>query len=114
MIEQKIEKMIVDKITSIFTDNGIDDFRVYGSLQPDILKGIEDVSSIVVVVKANPRSYQSPTIPTCQIDFEVQLTLRADIDYGFAEADTTYGKVGVKCWIYKGEVLPEKKEGGNK
>ena len=34
-------------------------------------------------------------------------TLRADIDYGFAEADTTYGKVGVKVWIYKGEVLPE-------
>ena len=35
-------------------------------------------------------------------------TLRADIDYGFAEADTTYGKVGVKVWIYKGEVLPKK------
>lgn len=41
-------------------------------------------------------------------------TLRADIDYGFAEADTTYGKVGVKVWVYKGEVLPKKgnKEGG--
>ena len=40
-------------------------------------------------------------------------TLRADIDYGFAEADTTYGKVGVKVWIYKGEILPTKapKEG---
>lgn len=37
-------------------------------------------------------------------------TLRADIDYGFAEADTTYGKVGVKVWIYKGEILPAKKE----
>ena len=36
-------------------------------------------------------------------------TLRADIEYGFAEADTTYGKVGVKVWIYKGEVLPTKK-----
>ena len=35
-------------------------------------------------------------------------TLRADIDYGFAEANTTYGKVGVKVWIYKGEVLPSK------
>ena len=35
-------------------------------------------------------------------------TLRADIDYGFSEADTTYGKVGVKVWIYKGEVLPTK------
>jgi small subunit ribosomal protein S3 len=45
-------------------------------------------------------------------------TLRADIDYGFAEANTTYGKIGVKAWIYKGEVLPakkkEKKEGGDK
>lgn len=43
-------------------------------------------------------------------------TLRADIDYGFAEADTTYGKVGVKTWIYHGEVLPtkESKEGSDK
>jgi small subunit ribosomal protein S3 len=44
-------------------------------------------------------------------------TLRADIDYGFAEADTTYGKLGVKVWIYNGEVLPTKapkKEGGDK
>ncbi len=41
-------------------------------------------------------------------------TLRADIDYGFAEADTTYGKIGVKVWIYKGEVLPKKaQEGGD-
>ena len=43
-------------------------------------------------------------------------TLRANIDYGFAEANTTYGKVGVKVWIYLGEVLPAKgkKEGGDK
>ena len=43
-------------------------------------------------------------------------TLRADIDYGFAEADTTYGKMGIKVWIYKGEVLPVKnaQEGGDK
>ena len=37
-------------------------------------------------------------------------TLRADIEYGFAEANTTYGKIGVKVWVYKGEVLPTKKE----
>ena len=36
-------------------------------------------------------------------------TLRADINYGFAEADTTYGKIGVKVWVYNGEVLPTKK-----
>ena len=43
-------------------------------------------------------------------------TLRADIEYGFAEADTTYGKVGVKVWIYKGEILPTKnnKEGSDR
>ena len=44
-------------------------------------------------------------------------TLRADIDYGFAEADTTYGKLGVKVWIYNGEILPTKaakKEGSDK
>lgn len=44
-------------------------------------------------------------------------TLRADIDYGFAEADTTFGKLGVKVWIYQGEVLPTKaakKEGSDK
>ncbi|MCR5638893.1 MAG: 30S ribosomal protein S3 [Lachnospiraceae bacterium] len=46
-------------------------------------------------------------------------TIRANIDYGFAEAHTTYGKIGVKVWIYKGEVLParkqqNKKEGGDK
>ena len=44
-------------------------------------------------------------------------TLRADIDYGFAEADTTYGKIGVKVWIYKGEILPtkgDKTEGSEK
>lgn len=56
---------------------------------------------------ARTESYHDGTIPL--------QTLRASIDYGFAEANTTYGKVGVKVWIYKGEVLPvkaAKKEGG--
>ena len=54
---------------------------------------------------ARTEFYKEGTIPL--------QTLRADIDYGFAEADTTYGKIGVKVWIYKGEVLPRKKmEGG--
>ena len=51
---------------------------------------------------ARTESYSEGTIPL--------QTLRANIDYGFAEADTTYGKVGVKTWIYHGEVLPAKKE----
>ena len=46
---------------------------------------------------ARSEDYHEGTIPL--------QTLRADIDYGFAEADTTYGKIGVKVWIYKGEVL---------
>ena len=49
---------------------------------------------------ARSETYSDGTIPL--------QTLRADIDYGFAEADTTYGKVGVKVWIYKGEILPKK------
>jgi len=40
-------------------------------------------------------------------------TLRADIDYAHKEANTTYGKIGVKVWIYKGEILPGKNKGGN-
>jgi small subunit ribosomal protein S3 len=57
---------------------------------------------------ARSETYHEGTIPL--------QTLRADIDYGFAEADTTYGKVGVKVWIYHGEVLPTKetKEGSDK
>lgn len=51
---------------------------------------------------ARTEGYSEGTIPL--------QTLRADIDYGFAEANTTYGKLGVKVWLYKGEVLPTKKE----
>ena len=56
---------------------------------------------------ARTEFYKEGTIPL--------QTLRADIDYGFYEANTTYGKIGVKVWIYKGEILPSKKtntEGG--
>ena len=60
---------------------------------------------------ARSEQYHEGTIPL--------QTIRADIDYGFAEADTTYGKIGVKVWLYKGEVLNEvkkrpRREGGNK
>lgn len=57
---------------------------------------------------ARSESYHEGTVPL--------QTLRADIDYGFAEAHTTYGRLGVKVWIYKGEVLPTKQAktgGGN-
>ena len=49
---------------------------------------------------ARSETYHEGTIPL--------QTIRADIDYGFAEAKTTYGRIGIKCWIYKGEILAEK------
>lgn len=55
---------------------------------------------------ARSEGYSEGTIPLH--------TLRADIDYARAEADTTYGKIGVKVWIYKGEILPTRNKGGNK
>ncbi|MBQ5759882.1 MAG: 30S ribosomal protein S3 [Schwartzia sp.] len=55
---------------------------------------------------ARSESYREGSIPLH--------TLRADIDYGFAEANTTYGRIGVKVWIFKGEVLPEKKKPAQK
>ena len=51
---------------------------------------------------ARSESYREGSIPLH--------TLRADIDYGTAEAHTTYGRIGIKVWIYKGEVLPEAKK----
>ena len=61
---------------------------------------------------ARVEEYHEGTIPL--------QTIRADIDYGFAEAATTYGRIGVKVWIYNGDVLtdvkkqPSRKEGGRK
>ena len=59
---------------------------------------------------ARTEQYHDGTIPL--------QTLRADIDYGFAEAATTYGRIGVKVWLYRGEVLHDnrkpRREGGNK
>ena len=55
---------------------------------------------------ARTEHYHEGTIPL--------QTLRADIDYGFSEADTTYGKLGVKVWIYRGEILSNKNVVSNK
>jgi SSU ribosomal protein S3P len=51
---------------------------------------------------ARSESYREGSIPLH--------TLRADIDYGFAEANTTYGRIGIKVWIFKGEILPKKRK----
>ena len=52
---------------------------------------------------ARSEQYHDGTIPL--------QTIRADIDYGFAEANTTYGRIGVKVWLYKGEVLNDNRSG---
>ena len=54
---------------------------------------------------ARSESYKEGTIPL--------QTIRADIDYGFAEAKTTYGRIGVKVWLYRGEVLHESRRNNN-
>jgi small subunit ribosomal protein S3 len=71
-------------------------------------KGIKTTASgrLAGAEIARAEHYHEGTIPL--------QTLRADIDYGFSEADTTYGKIGVKVWIYKGQVLPGKKVRTNK
>lgn len=72
-------------------------------------KGIKTLTSgrLNGVEIARSESYKEGTIPLH--------TLRADIDYGTAVANTTFGKIGVKVWIYKGEVLPKKdRKGGNR
>ena len=83
------------------------------SMQRSMRAGVQGIKTSVSgrlggADMARKEFYSEGTIPL--------QTLRANIDYGFAEADTTYGKVGVKTWIYHGEVLPVKntKEGSDK
>ena len=76
------------------------------SMQRTMRSGAKGIKTIVSgrlggADMARTEGYSEGTIPL--------QTLRADIDYGFAEADTTFGKLGIKVWLYKGEVLPTKK-----
>lgn len=76
------------------------------SIQRSMRMGIKGIKTAVSgrlggADMARTEGYSEGTIPL--------QTIRADIDYGFAEADTTYGKIGVKVWIYKGEILPTAK-----
>jgi small subunit ribosomal protein S3 len=81
------------------------------SMQRSMKFGIKGIKTAVAgrlggAEMARTEGYHEGTIPLH--------TLRADIDYGFAEAHTTYGKTGVKVWIYRGEVLAKKKEVASK
>ncbi|MDR0958461.1 MAG: 30S ribosomal protein S3 [Clostridiales bacterium] len=78
------------------------------SMKSNITKGIKTAVAgrLGGADIARTEFYREGTIPL--------QTLRADIDYGFAEANTTYGKIGVKVWIYKGEILPVKADKAKK
>ena len=94
------EAVLVAENIAAQLENRVSFRRAMKSVMSRAMKGGADM--------ARTETYSDGTIPL--------QTLRADIDYGFAEANTTYGKVGVKVWIYKGEVLPTKsnKEGSDK
>ena len=85
MVEQLLEKKVADTITAVLTENGIADIQVVGSLQPSAvneLKAVENADAHgLVIVKAAPRQYESPTIPTCEIEIGVTANIRADVDY---------------------------------
>ncbi|MBR3494430.1 MAG: 30S ribosomal protein S3 [Clostridia bacterium] len=76
---------------------------IQGSMKVNTVKGIKTVVSgrLGGADIARSESYHEGSIPL--------QTLRANIDYGFAEAKTTYGRLGVKVWIYKGQILPKAK-----
>ena len=112
---EKIRELLQEKDVHV-TDNNVEAIEnadvVVLAVKPQVLgallkplKGLFENKLIISIVAgaeiARTEHYHEGTIPL--------QTLRADIDYGFYEADTTYGKIGVKVWIYKGQVLPTNK-----
>ena len=106
MIEHNIEKSIIDRLTAVLKDAGIQNVQMAGQLQAvEDVKGLEDnESDVIIVVKSSPRSYATPTIPTCQIGVEVKALVRADVDFnGMTYLDVTDRLMGVfqhwqKCY----------------
>lgn len=84
MIEQKIEQKIIEKLTSALQGAGVQRFLVTGRLSANenTVKGLESSENdVIIVVKTSPRSYSTATIPTCQLNYEVNCLVRADVDY---------------------------------
>lgn len=83
MIEQQIEKKILAHLGSKLNGAGIEKVQLVGQL--DVVEGVKAIeasdSDVIIIAKASPRSYSTPTIPTCQIDVQVTALVRADIDY---------------------------------
>lgn len=78
MIEQKIEKIMVDRFAQMVEKFGV---KVYGTLQSSFLKGSEGADTGVLVLKVSPREYETPTVPACKLNCTLTLSLRADIDF---------------------------------
>lgn len=91
MIEQKIEEKVLSKIGGKLEQAGITDFQLISRLSAvEGVKGLEQGHGVIVIVRSSPRSYSTPTIPTCQIDVQVSVLVRADIDYnGLKYIDVT-------------------------
>lgn len=82
MIEADLEKKIVNKLNALLEENKIEGVQVTSSFQISEIKAIQQSGmSSYIVVKASPRSYASPTVPTSTIDCGISLTVRADVDY---------------------------------
>lgn len=95
MVEQKLEKRAMEKIEAALQAAGVSTIQVVGSLQPEPgQKMVEKADADgVVVLKASPRSYSSPTIPTCEIAVGVNATIRADVDYNGMKYLDVAGKI---------------------
>ena len=82
MIEQQIEDRVFAKVTGVLSAD-IANVQYAGQLQAvDGIKSLEDASSdVFIIAKSSPRSYSTATIPTCQIDVQLNVLVRADVDY---------------------------------
>ena len=82
IIEQELEQAVINAIKEKLSEKNITTIAVKGILQTSETKGLEqDNSDGYILVKATPRQYSTPTVPECQINIRIALTLRADVDY---------------------------------
>lgn len=83
MIEQSIESKVLEKIQGTLSAVGIENVKLVGQLEAvEGVKGLEGADDeIIIIAKSSPRAYSSPTIPTCQINVDVNALVRADVDY---------------------------------
>ena len=84
MIEQTIECKVLAKVSAALSAAGIQNVQTFGQLDAceENVKGIENADSdVIIVAKSSPRQYGTPTIPTCQVEVQLNVLVRADVDY---------------------------------